>query len=84
MASRETPAGLLYLLTVGKEKELVLQLHGSLPTVDEIAGWMREATVRELTVSRQGDEQPGTLVVNFGHVVGARVAPYSDTRSGSF
>jgi hypothetical protein len=84
MASRETPVGLLYLLTIGKEKELVLQLHGSVPTVDEISGWMQEATVRALTVSRHGDEQTCTLVVNFGHVVGGRIAPYSDTRSGSF
>jgi hypothetical protein len=84
MVSRQTPAGLLYLLTVGKDKELVLQLHGSLPTADELAGWMRDATVRELSVSRQGDEDAGTFVVNFGHVVGARVAPYSDTRTGSF
>jgi hypothetical protein len=84
VASKETPAGLLYLLTVGKEKELVLQLHGSLPTADDIAGWMRDATVRELTVSRPGDEKADTFVVNFGHVVGARIAPYSDTRTGSF
>lgn len=84
MESTETPAGLLYLLTVGKEKELVLQLHGPMPTIDEISGWMREATVRALTLSRHGDEQPSTLVVNFGHVVGARIAPYSDARSGSF
>ncbi len=78
------PVGLLYLLTVGREKELVLRLHGSAPTVDELSEWMREATVRALTVSRYGDEETSTLLVNFGQVVGARVAPYSDTRSGSF
>jgi hypothetical protein len=78
------PQGLLYLLTVGREKELVLRLHGPAPTLDEMSEWMREATIRALTVSRHGDDATSTLLVNFGHVVGARLAPYSDSRSGSF
>jgi hypothetical protein len=45
---------------------------------------MREGTVRELTVSRYGDTTTSTLVLNFGNVVGARIAPYSESRSGSF
>jgi hypothetical protein len=45
---------------------------------------MHDATVRPLTVSRFGDEETSTLLINFGHVVGARLAPYSETRTGSF
>jgi hypothetical protein len=45
---------------------------------------MREGTVRALTVSRHSDEKTSTLVVNFAHVVGARIAPHSETRSSSF
>jgi hypothetical protein len=80
----DVPAGLLYVLTVGREKELVLLVHGSAPTTEDLFEWMRDGTVRELTVSRHGDEETSTLVLNFGHVVGARIAPYSDTRSSSF
>ncbi len=83
-ADLDVPQGLLYLLTVGREKELVLRLHGPVPTIGEMSEWMHEATVRALTVSRHGDEGTSTLLVNFGHVVGARTAPYSDSRSGSF
>jgi hypothetical protein len=82
--SGEAPVGLLYLLTIGREKELVLRLHGSAPTTDDLLDWMREGTVRELTVSRYGDKTTSTLVLNFGNVVGARIAPYSESRSGSF
>src|SRR6266545_4769451 len=84
MMSDEAPSGLLYVLTVGREKELVLRIHGKTPSTQDLFAWMRDATVRELTVSRHGDDETSTLVLNFGHVVGARVAPYSDTRSGSF
>jgi hypothetical protein len=80
----DTPVGLLYLLTVGREKELVLRIHGSVPTAEEMSAWMHDATVRALTVSRYGDQETSTLVVNFGHVVGARIAPYSEARTGSF
>jgi hypothetical protein len=80
----DVPAGLLYVLTVGREKELVLLVHGSAPTTEDLFEWMRDGTVRELTVWRHGDEETSTLVLNFGHVVGARIAPYSDTRSSSF
>jgi hypothetical protein len=83
-AELDPPQRLLYLLTIGREKELVLRLHGPLPTIDEMSEWMHEAAVRALTVSRHGDDQTSTLLVNFGHVVGARVAPYSDSRSSSF
>ena len=80
----DDPSGLLYVLTVGREKELVLRVHGAAPTTEDLCAWMSEATVRTLTVSRHGDDGTSTLVLNFGHVVGARIAPYSDTRSGSF
>jgi len=81
----EVPSGLLYLLTVGREKELVLRVHGAVPTSDDLLSWIREGAVRALTVSRHhSDEETSTLVLNFAHVVGARIAPYSETRSGSF
>jgi hypothetical protein len=80
----EAPVGLLYVLPVGREKELVLRLHGTAPTTEELFHWIRDGTVRALTVSRYGDEETSTLVLNFGHVVGARVAPYSESRRGSF
>jgi hypothetical protein len=82
--SDDAPIGLLYLLTIGKEKELVLRLHGSAPTAEDLLHWMRDGTVRVLTVSRYGDDETSTLVLNFGHVVGARIAPYSESRRGSF
>lgn len=80
----DVPVGLLYLLPVGRDKELVLRLHGTAPTTEDLFDWMRDGTVRALTVSRHGDEQTSTLVLNFGHLVGARVAPYTDSRSGSY
>lgn len=80
----EVPAGLLYVLTVGREKELVLRIHGRAPTDDELFAWLRDGTVRALTVSRYSDEETSTLILNFGHVVGARIAPYSESRSTSF
>jgi hypothetical protein len=45
---------------------------------------MREGTVRGLRVSRHGERETFTFVVNFAHVVGARVAAYSDSRTSSF
>lgn len=82
--TNEVPAGLLYVLTVGREKELVLRIHGRVPTDDELFAWLRDGTVRALTVSRYSDEETSTLILNFGHVVGARIAPYSESRSTSF
>lgn len=79
----DAPAGLLYLLTMGSDKELMLRIHGSVPTTDEISAWMRSGSVRQLTVSRRGGE-PHLFLVNFGHVVGARIAPFTEGRSGSF
>lgn len=80
----DVPVGLLYVLPVGRDKELVLRLHGAAPTTEDLFHWMCDGTVRALTVSRHGDEQTSTLVLNFGHVVAARIAPYTESRSGSF
>jgi hypothetical protein len=80
----EDPTCLLYLLTVGRDQEVVLRVHGSELSVDLLNAWMTEETVHPLTVSRFGDEQTSTLLLNFRHVIGARLAPYTDTRSGSF
>ncbi|MEH1127964.1 hypothetical protein [Micromonospora sp. CPCC 206061] len=80
----DVPTSLLYLLTVGRDKELVLRLHDDAVTTETLAAWMRERAVRALTVSRLGDDATSTLLINFGHIVGARLATYSDTRTGSF
>ncbi len=80
----DDPTGLLYVLTVGREKELVLRLHGSPPTSEDLGAWMRDGSVRALIVSRYSDEETSTLLLNFAHVVGARIAPYSESRSTSF
>lgn len=80
----DTPTCLLYLLTVGRDKELVLRLHDDAVTVEALKAWMYDHSVRALTVSRFGDHETSTLLINFGHIIGARLAPYSDTRTGSF
>jgi hypothetical protein len=84
MMTTEQPVYLLYLLTVGRDKELVLRVHSAPPTLEELTAWMHDGTVRPLTVSRFGDEDTSILLINFGHVIGSRLAPYSETRTGSF
>jgi len=80
----EMPECLLYLLSVGKEKELVLRVYSKAPTEEDLTTWMREGDVRSLRVSRHGEVDTFTFVVNFAHVVAARIAPYSDARTSSF
>jgi hypothetical protein len=78
------PIALLYLLSVGKEKELALQVHSQVPNEDELAQWMRDRTIVRLSVSSHGERESFTLLVNFGHIVAARLAPYGASRSASF
>jgi hypothetical protein len=80
----DAPSCLLYLLTVGREHELVLRVFGPAPTEDDLLSWMRDGGVRPLRVSRHGDAETFTFMVNFSHVVGARIAPYSDSHTASF
>ncbi|GAA3297615.1 hypothetical protein Dvina_28465 [Dactylosporangium vinaceum] len=80
----EPPTCLLYLLTVGREKELVLRVHDTDLSRQQLSEWMETGAVHPLTVSRSGDDQTSTLLINFSHVVGARLALYSDGRSTSF
>jgi len=84
--TQELPSCLLYLLVTGIEKELVLQVHGTAPTAEELSEWMRAGSVRPLVVSPHGaaGTEPSPLLINFRHVIGARLAPYSETRTGSF
>jgi hypothetical protein len=42
----DAPSGLLYVLTVGREKELVLRIHGTAPSTQDLFAWMRDAAVR--------------------------------------
>jgi hypothetical protein len=80
----DRPISLLYLLSVGKEKELTLQVHDQVPTEDELANWMRDGTIARLRVSSYGEHDTFTLLVNFGQIVAARLAPYGAARSASF
>jgi hypothetical protein len=80
----EPPSCLLYLLTTGREHEFVLRLSGPVPTEDELMSWMQGGAVRPLCVSAHRDSEAFTFIVNFAHVVGARIAPYSDTHTASF
>ncbi|MFI5907951.1 hypothetical protein [Dactylosporangium sp. NPDC051541] len=80
----DAPVWLLHLLTAGREKELVLRVHDADLSRQQLAEWMEAGAVHPLTVSRSGDEQTSTLLVNFRHVVGARLAQYGDGRSSAF
>ncbi len=80
----DSPSSLLYLLTVGRDRELVLRLHDDRVTTDMLTAWMQEGAVHALTVSRLGDDTTSTLLINFRHIVGARLARYTDTRTSSF
>jgi hypothetical protein len=80
----ETPAGLLYLLSVGKEKELILRIHGTLPTAEQLVTWMQKGAIVPLEVSHEGEQETFTYVVNFTHVVAARLASYTTARSVTF
>lgn len=80
----DKPMCLLYLLSVGKEKELTLQVHDQVPNEDEVAAWMRDGTIARLRVSSHGERDTFTLLINFGHIVAARLAPYGATRAASF
>ncbi|MEU8196472.1 hypothetical protein AB0C10_22090 [Microbispora amethystogenes] len=80
----DAPTGLLYLLSVGKEKELILRVHGTMPTAERLVSWMEQGAVVSLQVSHEGEPDTFTYVVNFRHVVAARCAPYARTRTSSF
>jgi hypothetical protein len=80
----EAPSCLLYLLTVGREHELVLRVLGPAPTEDEVMSWMRGGEVRPLRVSPHRDAEAFTFMVNFRQVIGARIAAYSDSHTASF
>jgi hypothetical protein len=73
---------LLYLLTTGREHELVLRVSGPVPTEEELTSWMHDAVVRPLRVSSRRDTEAFTFIVNFAHA--ARIAPYSDSQTASF
>lgn len=75
---------LLYLLTIGREHELVLRISGPVPKDEELMSWMRDGAVRPLRVSPRRDTEAFTFTVNFAHVVAARIAPYSDSQTASF
>src|SRR5258705_8465178 len=59
----DRPTCLLYLLSAGREHELVLRLFGAAPTEDDIVSWMRDGAVQRLHVSRHGEGEAFTFVV---------------------
>jgi hypothetical protein len=67
------PTGELHLRVVGQTTEWNLLLHGEPPTEDELTSWMQEGMVIRVLVAEQGSNEPYTLLVNFTHVVSARV-----------
>ncbi|WP_371784202.1 hypothetical protein [Streptosporangium subroseum] len=59
----------LHLRMVGEPRNLMLRLHGNMPTEDDVAAWMKEGSVIQLQVSEAGVQAPHTMLVNFGSVV---------------
>jgi len=82
--SQNDPAALLYLLSVGKEKELILRLHGTPPSTEQLLTWMERGSVVTLEVSHPGEPDTFRYVINFSHVVGARLSPYTTARLSTF
>jgi hypothetical protein len=69
------PTGELHLRMVGQTTDWRLLVHGESPTEDELASWMQEGMVARILVAEQGSNEPHTLLVNFSHVVSARLFP---------
>jgi hypothetical protein len=65
----------LHLRMVGEPRNLMLRLHGNMPTEDDVAAWMKEGSVIQLQVSETGVQAPHTMLVNFGNVVFAWLMP---------
>ncbi|GAA0706944.1 hypothetical protein Drose_16140 [Dactylosporangium roseum] len=75
--TNERPTGLLYLLVVGRETELVIRMHDIALNTDAITGWTSDGAIQPLVVSLHGgqESQPSTLLLNFTHVIGGTPGP---------
>lgn len=83
MANSE-PTCELHLRLIGQPSDLMLRLHGEIPTEDEITAWMQDGSVVRLEVSEMGSQASHTMLVNFGSVVFAWLSPYKSGRGVSF
>ena len=75
MTSDFKPTGELHLRTTGHTTDWTLLLVGDPPTEDDIATWMQDGAVTPIQVAEPGTHEPHTLLVNFAHVVAARLLP---------
>lgn len=73
--SDSQPTGELHLRVAGRSSDWTLILHGEPPNEDQVASWMQEGMVARVLVAEQGTAEPYTLLVNFAHVVSARLVP---------
>ncbi|WP_405021640.1 hypothetical protein OHV05_36080 (plasmid) [Kitasatospora sp. NBC_00070] len=83
-APDEPPGYLLYLLPAGQDKEVVLEVHGTVPTDHDLATWLSTRAAVTLTASREGSAGTFPVTVNFAHIVLARTAPHTITRHVTF
>jgi hypothetical protein len=60
----------------GQSHDLMLRLHGSRPTEDDVEAWMQDGSVIRLQVTETASRPPHTMLVNFGSVVFAWLCPY--------
>jgi hypothetical protein len=79
-----TPSALLHVLLLGHDREVILVLHGGVPSERRLADWLSCGVVVLFTTSRDG--MPGTfpVAINFAHVVLARTSPYTSARMVTF
>jgi hypothetical protein len=78
------PSCLLYLLPAGRDRELVLTVHGLTPSTGDLASWLRSRSVVSLTASREGVDGTFPVTVDFAHVLLVRTAPPTLTRHSTF
>jgi hypothetical protein len=78
------PSCLLYLLPAGQDRELVLTLHGPVPSSRDLGAWLQGRCVVTLTASREGLEGTFSVTVDFGHVLLARTTAPELPRHATF
>lgn len=76
MTSDFRPTGELHLRMAGHTTDWTLFLvDDDPPTEDDVASWMQDGRVAPIQVAEPGTHEPHTLLVNFSHVVAARLLP---------
>ncbi|WP_037599784.1 hypothetical protein [Streptacidiphilus rugosus] len=82
--SETEPSCLLYLLPAGRDREVILTLHGPVPGPQDLASWLQRRSVVTLTASREGVEGTFAVTVDFGHVLLVRTTAPTLTRHATF